>query len=165
MSNSIKGQTATVHGLTASELTQLAKDARKAEREAKAMALKSAQMDVITTYENLTRSISAISKMIKTDEKLREDMQAYLDKLGDQKGATIPLRAVTKKMLLDTFKAIDDRAAENRKSREAKGETFDKPIRLIMKDSKGNDRRAFNLSHIFRALKFRVNQLVNEAKK
>ncbi len=165
MNNSVKGQKATIHGLTASELTQLAKDARKAEREAKAMALKSAQMDVVETYENLTRSISAISRMIKADEKLREDMQTYLDKLHDQKGATIPLRSVTKKMLLDTFKAIDERAVQNRKIREANGETFDHPVRLILKDAKGNDRRAFNLSHIFRALKFRVNQLVNEAKK
>lgn len=165
MNNATKGQKATIHGLTASELTQLAKDARKAEREAKAMALKSAQMDVVATYENLTRSISAISKMIKTDEKLRADMQVYLDKLHDQKGATIPLRSVTKKMLLSTFEAIDDRALMNRKNREANGEKFDKPVRLIMKDSKGNDRRAFLLSHIFRALKFRVNQLVSEAKK
>lgn len=165
MSNKTNSQTAKVHGLTAAELTQLAKDARKAEREAKAMKLKAAKIDVVETYENLTRSISSISRMIKTDEKLKVVMQAYLDELGEQKGATIPLRSVTKGMLLSTFAAMDEQSAKRRAEREKDGEKFKTPIRFILTDSKGEKRRVFNFSQVFRALNFRVNQLTEAAKK
>lgn len=164
MQNTTKGRTATVHGLTAAELTQLAKDARKAEREAKAMKLKAARVEVVETYENLTRSISAIARMIKTDEKLKAVMQAYLDELGQQKGATIPLRSVTKGMLLATFAAMDEQAAKRRAQREQDGEKFKTPVRFILTDSKGEKRRVFNFSQVFRALNFRVSELIEAAK-
>lgn len=168
MKSTTEGQKATITDiskLTSAELEILLKASKKAERQQNAAILKAKKETARLTYENETRSISAICKLIKTHDQLREDIQSILDEILRQKGYTLPIRSINKRFLLETFGLIDARTLANREAQEKEGKIFKAPARLILTDSKGEKRRVFQLSQIFRAIHFRVNELKEAAKK
>ena len=168
MKSTTKGQKATITDiskLTSAELEIYLKASRKAERQADAALLKAKKQSALETYENETRSISAICKLIKTHDQLREDIQGILDEILRQKGYSLPIRSINKRFLLETFGLIDARTLANREAQEKDGKVFKAPARLFLTDSKGEKRRVFQLSQIFRAIHFRVNELKEAAKK
>lgn len=151
--------------LSSAELEILLKASKKAERQQNAAILKAKKESARLTYEAETRSISAICKLIKTHDQLREDIQSVLDEILRQKGYTLPIRSINKRFLLETFAVIDARTLTNRAEQEKEGKVFKTPARLILTDSKGEKKRVFQLSQIFRAIHFRVNELKEAAKK